>query len=574
MPKLNDIRILLLPCITALLLAWAVNLHAAEDSAPLVTIGNDTYTAADFKGWWKLWKEKGMKVPQEPTQYVDWLLFQQAAKDLGLDLDPQYRYRNQTYLKVLSIVQLKQDAIDSKINTDDETLLAYYNEKWKTKWLLDVILFKDNAGAEKAYSELQSGNLRLEDLVKQAGDKVKQSQPKAKHGSNKVDVADFKKSSADDADMLLGIQRNVVKYPYNMEEKWKEYLHSMDIGSYSPPFVWQDATIILHLIEKTPADPEEFEQKKAEVRYKYTKDRGSFLTNELIKQLIKKFDVVIDEDRIAKMDLSSPDAKYSDEPVLTLGDNVITEKELAAKYKHEIERSKLYGFYIGDEQYELRKLINGIIGQTLIDMEALDRHYERTSPIKDLVQFHDANSLVSMVENQLKERVGTISKDEIESYYNANIQLFTVPEVYSMAVISGPQDKLRRIWFQYVQKGDVLQEAETILGEKPGIQRYPSNHLDPDIKKIASGLAKGDVSKIFTVAGKDGYYLLYMKDRKPSQTKTLKSVRDEIAGKIMHEKYAAERRQYLDSLKQDTNIRINEDTWAKLRREFSESNEK
>ena len=71
-----------------------------------------------------------------------------------------------------------------------------------------------------------------------------------------------------------------------------------------------------------------------------------------------------------------------------------------------------------------------------------------------------------------------------------------------------------------------------------------------------------DLSQIFYADEK--YNMVYMLDYIPEQTIPFNTVREEIRQKIIKEKFGNARRKYLNELRANAAININENAWTKL----------
>ena len=298
MRTLKILMVVVVLCIAAQV--WS-GLGQAAVNGTVVTIDDDAFSAEDVRNWWLNSRDKDMAVPATPDPFVDWQLFAREAERMALFDDAQYQHEVSVYLQVISLVNLKNEEIDSKIDYSEERLFAYYQEQFSPQWLLNVLIYKDLESAEKAHADLKAGKVTIADLARIAGERSRQEQANNPHGAQTIDVEELKKRSGAE-EKLLGVHEKVVKRPYGTEKKWREVITGLDKGTFSQPFPWQESYVVLNLVDSVAGDKEDFAKRKGEVQDRYRKYREAVLTNDLVEKLKKKYAVRIDEERIDKLD--------------------------------------------------------------------------------------------------------------------------------------------------------------------------------------------------------------------------------------------------------------------------------
>lgn len=568
MHTLKVLIIALVLCIATL--SWSSSVRAAA-AGTVVKIDDDAFSAEDVGNWWQYWRDEGMEVPVTPEPYIDWLLLLQEAERMALFDDPQYQHDANVYLKVLSLVRLKNEEIDSRIDYSEENLWAYYQEQFSPQWLLNVLLFKDQESAGQALAELRGGKVTVADLAGIAAARSKEEQAENPHGEKIIDVEELKRLAGDE-EKLLGVHEKVGKRPYGLDKSWREALAGLAKGDFSAPFAWQESYAVIQLVDSAPGDREDFATQKNNVQNRYRKYRTAVLTNDLVARLMKKFAVRIDEERIKGLDPSLTLDQFTDAPVITFSTMTVSEKQLMEKVLQDLEVTKKYGFKPEEMGAIVKRVADGVVSQTLITMESLERNYEEISPTKELFDFYKRNKLVNRLEEQIRTQVKDVSDQELTAYYQEHLADFTSPQVYQMALIQGAEEELKKIWLEVVVNGnDVMKATEERLGQKPQVASYPANHLSPEVKEKADVLAKGDLSQVFPSG--DGFAMVYMVESYPSQTAKLENVREMIAKKLRRERFVVAKEAYLMALREKAKIEINDKAWNKLREELVKKNE-
>ncbi len=552
----------LLPCfqyVEAALFPWG--------SSTLLKIDQQEYSAEDFKHWWRNWQETNQPLPETIDPYIDWILMGREAERMLLFDDPAYHRDINIYLKVLSQVQLKNDEIDSKVNITDEMIREQYREQYTPVWHYNFAVVKEKSTAETLHAALVAGEVSMEDLARavQAGNRVPHGHPAPAGGVTPADGIMQQFPGLEE--QLLGVQLQVKRRPVSGDQDQDELLRSLEPGTFSKPSAWQDAYVIVQLIDRVEGNEEDFAKSKVTISSKIRKVEQGRLTVELIDRLKEKFGVVVNEARLLAIDPDAPDPQHADDILITIGELTISEGQVLEKVNTDLQTNLMYGLEKGDSKASLYKVVNGIIGQTLITLESLDRHYERKSPIKELMEFKQKHKLVQKLEQQIRNQVGEVSDDEVTAYYNSHKEDLAGPEVYKMILVKGAEEDLNKIWMDVVVNGmDFKGAAEKWLGERPVVQSFPVSHLDDEVVKNARGINNGEISRVFPV--QDTFAIINLVDYVQSITAPIENVREGIRKKLSTERYDAAREKYVKDLREKASIEISDKTWTKIKAEL------
>ncbi|GAB4339670.1 MAG: hypothetical protein Kow0089_12750 [Desulfobulbaceae bacterium] len=533
----------------------------------LLKIDDQEYTPEDFRNWWGNWRDRNQPVPSTVDPYVDWLLMVREGERMMLYDDPVYHRDVNVYLRVLSQVQLKNDEIDSRISITDEMVEKRYREQYLPVWTYHFAAFKDKESAQKAYGDLVAGTVTMEELAKAA-----QSAQSAPHGATPSGHPDVGSEgngggSTGGVEKLLGVQLNAKRRPFRSDKEWSDVLGGLEPGAFAAPFPYQETFVIVQLKDRFAGDADDFAKISGSIRTRLRKEQQAALTFDLLKRLKKKFNVTVNEERLKVMDPDSPETIQPDSILITIGDMQVTERQVIDKVESEFKRNSIYGLTRGDGRETLLRVVDGIIGQTLITLESLDRHYERESPIKELVEFKQKHKLVQKLDRLIREQVPSPGEEEIKAYYAENRSEFAGPEIYRMALLKGDEQTLNRIWLGVVVNGeDFFSIAKKELGDGPSVQGYPADHLEKPVLEQVRSLNRNELSRVFPLD--DGYGLVYLVEYVQSKTTPLEMVRERIRKKLLDDAFAEAREAYLADLRKKASLQVNENLWTKLQSEL------
>lgn len=544
----------------AALLSWG--------EQPLLKIDGEEYTETDFKNWWDNMREDDQPFPQSLDEYITWLLLAKEGERLGFNNDSDYRGSLQTYLKVLAILQLKNDEVDSKTDLSADALRKEYYARYVPEWHYQMIVCKDEKTAAALYSDLVAEKISVDDL----GEVFRMQTASSPESPAETDENAGEEKLANYfgmADNLVAVMKNEKRSPQNTHEILREVFKTLKPGMYSQPFAFKNGFIIVKMLDIIEGDEKHFESARGSIKYNYRKMRQGKLTFDLVEKLKDKFKVTINQERLDALEPGLPESEYSDAALMSIDGREISEKEVMAILNKNMQTNQQMG--VKDEDVlDKKKIIRGIdsiISQTVTTLEALDRHYEQQSPVKEMYEFKKSNMLVIKVEKQIRKEAKNISEEDLRAYYDSNLESeFTGPDMYRMALATGSEEDLQKIWLEVVVNGKKFMiVSDQILGWTPLVEQFPANELDEIVMENIKGLNKGDVSRPFPL--KDGFAIIYMDAFKPFQAPAFDMIKELIKEKMVEKRYTDLRNEYLKNLRSKTTIEIDEKKWKTIKSE-------
>ncbi|WP_456473384.1 peptidyl-prolyl cis-trans isomerase [Desulfolithobacter sp.] len=535
-------RTILICCITLLMVISQSQAGWFRDDT-LVTIDREKYTTDDFRTWWENWREEDQQLPATPDPFIDWTLLYREAERMKLYEDPAYRQKVLTFLKARTLMMLKAEEVDRKIDVSDEAMWQRYQKQYAPMYQLNILFFHTREEAEKVIGKFENGV---------AADEEFSSLQIGKEG-------------------LVSLQTRWYR-PVGVNPEWLEIIHTLKKGQFSSPVVWQKGFVVLRLQDKKEGSKEDFAQVRKSIRDVLWKEQESVRTRELLEKLRKKYKVTIDQEKLDGLDLNAPDESFGDDPVISTDRGSVTEKQFMAQVRR-LQRFRQQNGFNQDSDFDFKKqVLNGIIDQTLTTWEGLARGYEKKDPLKGVYTFYCQHRLIKSLEERLFVPEARVTEEEIEEYYRDNIKEFTQPEIIKMAIVEGTQDSLTALWTEVAMGGDFMEVARERLGHPVPVREIPYNHLEPEVKAVVDKLTNGEVSPVFTV--KDHVTMLQLVERKPARAMSLTRVKEHIRDKLYQKKLAAAREAFLARLRAQSTIEVNDKVWQKLREEMEATDEK
>lgn len=522
------------------LAGWA----AAAAEEVLLTIDGESFTTDDFLFWWDNTREEGMEPPETPQPFIDWTLLYREAEKMGLYDDPGVQKKVSTFHKARTLMLLKNEEVDAKISITDEEVWRYYEENYAPVWVLRILHFADEEKAAAAVEKLRSGEITDEQLG---------GMPSEEGGTTSQDT--------------------VRQRPSTTHAEWLEIIRPMAAGGYAGPIPWQGGYVLLHLLERIEADEKELEIYRDDIRHRLWKQKQGELTVALLEKLKAKYEVRIDQERVARIDLNDLSGPFGDEPVVTTSIGNISEKDLAAMLRKEVQFRKGAGF-AEDSGFDLKNyVLNGIVSQTLTSHEALERRYEQKPPYDRIYEYYFRHRMIKALEAKVFKPEVQVSPEDVSAYYVQHPEEFTTPGTVTLGIIEGSEAELKALWADIVGSGEdfmTMAQVHAPPGMRPVVE-MTVDELEPEIAEVVRGMSRGDVSRVIPV--KDKFVLVHLLERTKPVTAPEEKAAPMIAGILRARQLETVRSKYLERLRAAFDIRVNEPAWRKLREQISGNDE-
>ncbi|MBZ0273253.1 peptidylprolyl isomerase [bacterium] len=275
-----------------------------KSGTQLAKVGGETITLEEFNG--KLERippfyKKRLATKKGKMEYLDRLvteeLFYQEALSRGFEKDEEVQEQLESIRKSILAGKIKKEMMETKSDVTDEEGKAYYDahpEEFETPETVTVrhILVRTRQGDS-------------EDQKKAAADKAKKAYDEIKGGlsfDKAVEKYSDDKGSARKGGLLPPIRKGLKSKEFDdvafaMTEK----------DDVSTPFEDRRGWNIVQFVEKTPAEPKEYEKVEAQIKRKLAQEKQQKAMENFTAELRTKYPVDIKDDLLV-------DEEVSDEP--------------------------------------------------------------------------------------------------------------------------------------------------------------------------------------------------------------------------------------------------------------------
>ena len=504
----------------------------------LATVNGTEYSAQDFKNWWWNWREEATPLPESPEEFIEWQLLVQEATKMQLFLEPTYRSKVGTFLKVRSLMLLQEEEVNGKVSVSDGEVRNFYREEYIPKLRARVFYYIAGSPTEERITALRNGILSVEEFIA-----LKPEEGGATYHEEKV-----------------------FRIP-QLQGEWRALLKDAKVGEITQPVTMDKGVVVLKIEERHGEDPQDLEQLKGIILKKLHARKADELTARLVDILGKKYNMQVDEEVLAQIDLSPPPEELANKLVISSKQGDVTAANFWGSLQSEKNFREKNKFPPEEVDVLKKRVLASMISQTVVSWEAADRHYEEKEPFKWVYRFYCDHRLNKEIEKRLVEPKVKVDEPELEQFYRENSERFSHPEMVDFMLLEGETQTISAMWQKISAGHDFFEVAAEHVPGGPSLQQLPVSQLGQELKEIVSSLRPGEVSLPF--AFKNGSALVRLVNYREKVPVPFFQVKEQIRQELSRLKYQQAREELLRRLKEGSEISINPKVWKKLRKELA-----
>ena len=265
-------------------------------------------------------------------------------------------------------------------------------------------------------------------------------------------------------------------------------------------------------------------------------------------------------------ELKTPLAKI-DDVVITLGE-----------FQERINRQSPYirARYTSLEQK--KEFLDSLVRFEILAKEAYRRGYDKDP---EVIRTMKQVMIQKLMRDEFDAKVtaDTVSDAEMKTYYDANVADYVKPEEVRVSAIilknkaqadrvlleaKGDAGKTNKGFRDLVTKYSADEETKLRGGDLRYVDASNKDLPQPVIKAAFTLMNTGDVSGVVD-AGNGQFFILKQTGRRKAMTKTFDDAKPQIRNKLFREKRLQAQKDFIDNLKNQAKIEINEPNLAKVR---------
>ena len=272
--------------------------------------------------------------------------------------------------------------------------------------------------------------------------------------------------------------------------------------------------------------------------------------------------------------------KSSDEVIARVGNSDVTADDLRSYIAALGPREQAM---LAQDPAQLSQAVRILLANRLVLQEVVAKKWDQQPAVAVQLDKVRESALVELYLQSVSTPPASFpSDDELQKIYDANRSSFLVPRQYQLSqiyvAVAKDADKVtadaakkkiddvaRKLKaagadFAAIARTDSTASENAERGGDLGL--LPEDQIRPEIRTQVAGLSKGAVSEPILLD--DGWHILKLVDTKPSYTRTLPELREQLVRQIRTERATALRRAYLaEMLKQKPPV-LNELALSKL----------
>lgn len=465
---------------------------------------------------------KTLDISQYIQKLIDDRLIIQEARRMGLENSPDVQAKIREYIVRESVVRLYDEEIVVKASVTEESVVNYYKEKYES-FTLNVIEAGSEDEAKDILQKLESGEVFEKYALEY------ESHAQKKDG------------------------RELVVKRKTLRPVMQEAVSDLKPGEISGIIKDQDKYYIIKLFARQPAPDEDLESARGEIESILKEQKIKKRSDEYLIQLREKADMKIDQELLASIKLDDGDVTraewLNDKRTLVQGNNIaLTVADFVAVLPEPIVDSK-------------EDILNSWLDRKLVDIEALSRHYETDTDLKDMVQRY-RNELIkaafmrTVIRSQIR-----ISEKDVEAYYLSHQEDYVKPVKYRIQQITlKSQENANEVLnslsgganFSWLAKA----KSQDSLASTGGITEWKTKEQLPvPVREIVDDLKQGDIGPILKI---DSEYLIFrLMEKSGQEVEEFSSVKPIVFNAVYKEKFHEIYDGYIDKLRKDARIELN-----------------
>ncbi len=456
---------------------------------------------------------------------VDELLIVQEAQRMGMEDYPEIRKKVDAYVLRESVVRLYKDEVLDKAHVSEAKIRERFRHDYE-RFTLGIIATVSLEEAADILERLKTG----EDFGELARE-------------HSVDYL------RDGGEKTLKIKEMVLVL--------KKAVLDLSAGEVSGVIAIRDEFFyIVKLIERQKADEDEYEEAAKGIEMQLGKLEIKKRSDEYLEELRARMNVEIDRELLMSLELdkkaSRQDSLKDKRVLVKINDTVLTAGEFAVRL-------------VPSQVNSREKALNSWVNIQVVNNEALSRQYELRPDLNGKLRRYKRQVLKDLFANKVIVPGISISREEMEDYYNEHKDDFAKPRRYKIQqvtlktlkdarnVLKSLNDGASFSWIAKRRSSDSFASRGGAAGWKI------KGELSGPAAEIIDTLKPGEISPVLEV--NDYFRVIRLQEKSGPEFKEFGEVRKMIQRRIFGKKYKEKYNEYLDKLKEDSQIEIYEEVY-------------
>jgi parvulin-like peptidyl-prolyl isomerase len=421
------------------------------------------------------------------------------------------------------VVRLHDEEIVRKVTVTEDDLRSYYKKNYE-QFSLGLIEVDSKEKAQEILEEIKKGS-DFGELAR-------------KYSTNP--------SQKDGGEIVL--RRN------SFTPMIEKAISNLKPGEISEITKVQNRYYIIKVINRKEAPDEGFNDIRGTIERAVKKQKEKERSDEYLQYLREQATIKIDNAIFLSINLtegSEIEKLSQDERILVqVNGATLTVKDFTAMAKPFPKKSQ-------------ETILNEWIDQKVVDHEAIDRHYETKTDLKDMINRYKNQVLKNTFIKRIVVPQISLSDEALRNYYVNHQESFMKPTLFKIQQITvkttdSAQDILNSLRngadFSWLAKNRSVDSAASEGGNLGWINK---TEMPEPVKEIIETLKPGDVSPI--LQSNSHYRIIQLIDRKEGEVEAFDKVKNAVHRAAFEEQVNALLNTYIAQLKKDADIRMDDE---------------
>jgi len=499
------------------------NIAAYVDNDP-ITIGDIEYSLQIAHRKEGLSKTQGINISEYLNKVIDERLLVHEARRMGMDRNPELIQKVDAYVLRESVSRLYNEEILDKVTVSEEEIIGHFKKEYEQYTLSSI----ETGTAEDAGIILAKlkGGMDFGMLARKF----------AEH--------EFRKGVAEATFVRKDLSKAI-----------KDVIDRLEPGETSDVFEAGHRYYLLKLIDRHNAPEAELKEKREDIKQAIRKIKVQQRSDEYLGFLSRKMEPEINHEVLSLIPLDGSREEISEwlqdsRALVKLRDSTLTVGEFAGMLKPGKGKSKDI-------------IIKQWIDRLAVDYEALDRKYNVNSDLKEKTIRYKNKTLMKMFLKNVLSREVEISEDELMDFYQDNQYDFSRPARYKVQQITLKTEiEAEEIKKELIKGADFSWMAKSISFDNYAsvggmIGWRVKEQLPEELKEVVIELEPGEISDVMKSG--DFFRIYRLQEKIDNKVEEFVKIRRAVHKKVFSAKYKELYDSYVDKLKKEADIKINDE---------------
>ena len=530
--SVNDVNcvnfLLLALCCLLVLVAGCASLQHKENV--LAVVNGEPITEADLKYSLMIAHRREdlssagtLNLSQFVQKLIDDRLIVQEARRMGMEDYPEVQQAIRAYILRESVVRLHDEEIVKKVTVTEDEIRNYYRKNYE-QFSLGLIEVDSEERARQIFEQLREG-ADFKELVQKYS-----TLPSQKDGGEVV------------------LRRN------SLAPSIEKAVSDLKPGEFTDVLKIQNKYYIIKLINRKEAPDEGLESVRVNIERAVRKQKEKERSDEYLKYLRERAIIQIDNEIFSSINISgkSDVEKLSQDKriLVQVNGSILTVADFMAIAKSSPGKSK-------------ETILNEWIDQKVVDHEALNRHYDTRTDLKEMVGRYENQVLKNTFIKRVILPQITLSDEELKHYYLTHQESFGKPTLFKIQQITGKNEDSAQDIRNSINKGADFswlaknRSVDSAASEGGNIGWITRAEMPEPLKKIIETLKPGDISPVLKIDS--NYRIIQLLDRKEGEVEEFEQVEKTVYRAAFEERVNALLSSFISRLKKDADITINDE---------------